>query len=262
MGARAIWKGSLKVGSTSIPVKLYAAIHEHDIRFHILQGATKSRVKQKIVTEEHRAVEKEDIRKGYEIEPGRFVIVEPKEIEQLKPKESRIVSFPRFVPISELPNEWYERPYYVGPDGDTQNYFALAEALDKRRELGIARWSMRGKSYVGALRVHDEYLTLIKLRYAEEVRSLSELEAPVGRQLDQKELHMAEQLVQALEGDFKPEEFRDEYRDRLAEFIEAKAKGKRPRLPKIAARRTRGSLEQQLAKSLAAMKRGKGKKVA
>jgi len=262
MTARAIWKGSLKVGSTTIPVKLYAAVQEHDVRFHILQDTTKSRVKQKIVTEKHRAVEKEEIRKGYEIEPGRFVIIEPKELEQLKPKESRIVSFSRFVPISQLPNEWYERPYYLGPDGESQNYFALAEALDKRGELGIARWSMRGKSYIGALRVYEDYLMLIKLRYSEEVRSVSELEAPAGRQLDQKELRMAEQLVEALEGEFKPEEFRDEYRDRLSEFIEAKAKGKRPRLPKITARRAGGSLEQQLAKSLAAMKRGREKKVA
>jgi DNA end-binding protein Ku len=103
---------------------------------------------------------------------------------------------------------------------------------------------------------------MMKLRYSEEVLSPSELPAPAARPLVQKELRMAEELIGALEGKFDPSEFRDEYRERLTEFIEAKAKGKHPRLPKISERRTVGSLGQQLEKSLAAMKRGREKKVA
>jgi len=262
MAARAIWKGELKVGSTTVPVKLYAAVQERDVHFDVLQNRTKSRVKQQIVTEEKKPVEKEAVRKGYEIEPGTFVIVEPQELQKLKPKESRLVSFPRFVSASAVGNEWYERPYWLGPDADTEKYFALAEALEKRNVLGIARWTMRGKSYVGALRVEEGYLALIKLRYAEEVLSARELPAPAGRALEPKELRMAEELIGALEGKFDATEFRDEYRDRLASFIQAKAKGKHPRLAEIKERRTDGSLDQQLAKSLAAMKRGREKKVA
>jgi DNA end-binding protein Ku len=121
---------------------------------------------------------------------------------------------------------------------------------------------MRGKSYVGALSVENGYLMLIKLRYAEEVLSPEDLPAPSGRPLEAKELHMAEELIGALESKFDPREFRDEYRDRLASFIQAKAKGKHPRLPEISERRATGSLDQQLAKSLAAMKHGREKKVA
>ena len=262
MVARAIWKGSLKVGSAAVPIKMYAAVQDRDVHFHVLQNKTKSRVKQEMVTEEREQVEKAQIQKGYEIEPGTFVIVEPSELQRLKPKESRTVDMRRFVAPSQLGNEWYERPYYLGPDGDAEKYFALVEALEKRNLVGIARWSMRGKSYVGALRVEDGYLMLIKLRYSEEVLSADDLPAPAGRDLDQKELRMAEELIAALEGKFEPTEFRDEYRERLAAFLQAKAKGKHPRLPQIKERETRGSLDQQLAKSLAAMKRGREKKVA
>jgi len=262
MAARAIWKGSLKVGSHTAPIKMYAAIQDRDVHFHVLQSTTKSRVKQEMVSADRTQVEKAEIRKGYEVEPGTFVIVEAAELQKLRPKESRIINMLRFVPATHLGNEWYERPYYLGPDGDAGSYFALVEALAKRNVVGIARWSMRGKSYVGALRAENGYLMMIKLRYFEEVLSSDELPAPTGGRLEPKELRMAEELIGALEGKFEPSEFREEYRERLTKFIEAKAKGHRPRLPHISERRTPGSLDQQLAKSLAAMKRGREKRVA
>jgi DNA end-binding protein Ku len=203
MAGRAIWKGSLRVGSVTVPIKMYAAVQDRDIHFHVLQRTTKSRVKQEMVRENEEEVEKAEVRKGYEIEPGTFVIVEPSELQQLKPKESRIVSMLRFVPRSQVGNGWYERPYYLGPDGDVGHYFALVEALEKRNVLGIARWSMRGKSYVGALSVENGYLMLIKLRYSEEVLSPEDLPAPSGRALEAKELRMAEELIGALHRSFK-----------------------------------------------------------
>jgi DNA end-binding protein Ku len=166
------------------------------------------------------------------------------------------------VPPSAISSEWYERPYYLGPDGDEEKYFALAEAIRNRQVTGIARWVMRGKEYVGAVLTYGDYIVLIRLRYAEEVLSRRELPAPSGRPLDTKELRMAEELVSALEGEFKPEEFHDEYRDRVMKFLEAKAKGRRPRLAAVKTRKTTGSVGDQLARSLAALKRGKGKKVA
>jgi DNA end-binding protein Ku len=255
MAARAIWKGELKVGAVAVPVKVYAAVQDTRVRFHVVQSKSKTRVKQEMVTEDHQHLGKADIRKGYEVESGRFVILAEEELQHLKPKESRTIGFARFVPPSAVGNEWYERPYYLGPDGDETNYFALAEALTRQDLIGIVRWSMRGKSYVGALRAEGGYLVLIKLRYSQEVLSDRELPAPEGRPLAQNELRMAEELVSALEGSFDPKEYRDEYRDRLQTFIEAKARGKSTRLPVIKERTTVASLDQQLAKSLAAMKR-------
>src|SRR5215212_6009469 len=127
MAARAIWKGELKVGSAGVPVKLFAAVQDRDVHFHVLQSKTKSLVKQQMVTQDQQALEKKDIRKGYEIEPGTFVILEEEELQRLKPEESRTIKLSRFVPPTALGNEWYERAYYVGPDGDEGEYFALAE---------------------------------------------------------------------------------------------------------------------------------------
>src|SRR5215831_7957324 len=122
MTARAIWKGVLKIESITVPVKLYAATQDRDVHFHVLENRTKSRVRQKMVTKDKEQVEKEQIRKGYEVEPGTFLIIEPRELQQLQPKETRVISFPRFVPISALGYEWYERPYYLGADGKVEEY--------------------------------------------------------------------------------------------------------------------------------------------
>lgn len=263
MAARAIWKGVLKVGSSRVPVKLYSAVEDRKVHFHVLGSETKTRVRQRMVRETGEEVAREDLRKGYEIEPGTFVVIEERELQELKPAESRDIETLRFVSPLEISTEWYERPYYLGPDDDEEEkYFALVSALEESDLAGVVRWSMRGKSYIGALMTEGGYLLLIKMRFAEEVLPAHELQAPGGPTLDPKELRMAQELVAALAGEFEPEEFRDEYRERVQTFVEAKAKGKHPRLPTVKDRPTGASLDDQLARSLAALKRGKEKKVA
>jgi len=263
MATRAIWKGILKIGSSAVPVKLYAAVEDRKVHFHVLQGQTKTRVKQRMVRETGEEVVREHLRKGYEIEPGTFVVVDDEELESLKPEESRDIETLRFVPSLQISNEWYERPYYLGPDEDDDlKYFALVDALKDSDLTGIMRWSMRGKSYVGALKAEDDYLALIKMRFTEEVLPVGALSAPSGPALDPKELRMAEELISALEGTFNPEEFQDDYRERVLTYVEAKASGKHPRLPTVKERRTDVSLNDQLSRSLAALKRGREKKVA
>ena len=263
MAARAIWKGVLRIGSSDLPVKLYAGVEDRDVHTHVLEGRTKTRVRQRMVRDTGEAVARAKIRKGYEIEPGTFVIVDEEELQQFKPKESRDIEALRFVPTSKIDNHWYERPYYVGPDDDEDpTYFALVDALQRTDLTGIVRWSMRGKSYIGALTTEGDHLLLIKMRFTEEVLHLRGLSLPEGPALDARELRMARELVSALEGAFEPEEFHDEYRERVRAFVEARAKGKHPRLPTIKERPTGVPLHAQLAKSLAALKRGREKKVA
>jgi DNA end-binding protein Ku len=164
VGARAIWKGVLKIGSSELAVKLYSAVQDRDVRFHVLQSRTKSRVKQDMVAPETgKKIAREDIRKGYEVEPGTFILIEDEELERLKPKPSRTINATRFVPPSVIGPEWYERSYYLGPESaaDQSKYLALAEALRNREVQGIARWSMRERSYVGALRAEGDYLVLV-----------------------------------------------------------------------------------------------------
>lgn len=260
MTARAIWKGVLKVGPSDLDVKLYAAIQDRKVRFHVLQNRTKSRVSQHMVRETGEAVARENLQKGYEVEPGTFVVLEDQELERLKPEESRDILAKRFVPPSELSNEWFERAYYLGPDDDVSKYDALVSALERSGETGVVRWTMRGKAYVGALTTYKGYLLLIKLRYVEEVLATRELPAPAGPALDAKELRMAQELISALEGTFEPQQFKDEYRQRVLEFVEAKARGKAPALPAIKERTVAASLDDQLARSLAAIKSPKGRR--
>ena len=258
MAARAIWKGELKIGSTRVPVKLYSAVTDRAVRFHILDDRHQMRIKQHMVNPESGdEVGNEEIQKGYELEPGRFVILTEDELKSLEPEPSREIEISEFVPPEEISQQWYERPYYLGPDGDQKSYFALAEALKKRGLEGVAHWVMRNKPYVGVLRAEGDYLMLVTLRNAQEVISARDLAKPTGPAPTQKELSMAKHLVSLMAGEFKPTDFKDEYRERVMEFIERKAKGHAPRLRAVKAKRKAGSLDSVLAKSLEALKKEK-----
>jgi len=256
MTARAIWKGELKLDSTKVPVKLYAAVKDQAVRFHILEQKSKTRVKQHMVEPDNgKEVPGEEIQKGFEVEPGTFVILKAEELEKLQPEASREIELTQFVPAQKIPPEFYDRPYYLGPDGDQTAYFALAEALKKKGKEGIAHWVMRKQPYVGALRAEDEHLVLFTLRRVEEVLSARDLPRPAGRAADKKELSMAKQLVELLQGEFDPNEYQDEYRARVMDFIEKKAKGHKPRLQLVKTKRKTTSLNSVLSKSIAALKK-------
>jgi len=258
MAARAIWKGSLKIDSTKVPVKLYAAVQDHTVRFHILDGKSKTRVKQHMVNAETGdEVPREEIQKGFEVEPGTFVILDQKELTELEPEASREIEITQFVAPENIPPEYYDRPYYLGPDGDQAAYLALAEALQNKEKEGVARWVMRKHVYVGALGAEDGHLVLFTLRNAEEVLSAKDLPKPAGRPPDKKELSMAKQLVELLKGEFDPKDYRDEYRERVMEFVEKKAKGHKPRLHLVKRKKKTTSLDKVLSKSIDALKKQK-----
>jgi DNA end-binding protein Ku len=257
MAARAIWKGDLKMGSAKVPVKLYSAAQDQTVRFHILDKKSKTRVKQHMVDESGKEVPNEEIRKGFEVEPGTFVILDEQELEKLEPEASREIEIAQFVAPKEIPPEYYDRPYYLGPDGDQSAYFALARALRNKEKEGVAHWVMRKQSYAGALRAEDDHLVLFTLRNAEEVLSAQDLPRPAGRAPDRKELTMAKQLVGLLEGEFEPGEYKDEYRQRVMEFIEKKAKGHAPKLHLVKTKRKAPSLDKVLSRSIETLRKEK-----
>ena len=258
MAARAIWKGNLRLDSTKVPVKLYSAVKDQTVRFHILDVKSKTRVKQHMIdADTGDEVSTDEIQKAFEVEPGTFVILEEKELESLEPEASRDIEVEQFVPPKEIPPEYYDRPYYLAPDGDSAAYFALAQALQNREKEGVVRWVMRKQPYVGAIRAEDDHLVLFTLRNAEEVLSAKNLPRPAGRAPDKKELNMAKQLVELLKGEFDPKDYKNEYRERVMEFVEKKAKGHKPKLRLVKSKKKAASLDKVLSKSIEALKKQK-----
>jgi DNA end-binding protein Ku len=256
MAARAMWKGDLKLGTTKVPVKLYSAVEDQTVRFHVLDDTAKKRVKQHMINPDSgEEVPTEEIQKGYEIEPGRYVILTEEDLERLEPTPSRDIQIAEFLPQNTISQQWYERPYYVGPDGDVKSYFALVEALTNKEREGIVHWVMRKKYYAGVLRAVEDYIVLFTLRDAKEVILADELTKPAGAAPTQKELAMATQLVEMLRGEFNPKAYKDEYRERVQEFIEKKAKGRAPRLKPVKAKKTTAALDSVLAKSIESLRR-------
>lgn len=257
MAARAMWKAELTIGKEKIPVKLYAGVQDRNVHFHLLHDKDEARVEQRLVDPEtDEPVPTEELRKGYETQPGTFVILEPEELAELEPEPSRAVEVTRFVPAGAIHHQWYERPYWLGPDGDTDAYFALVEALRNSEREGVARWVMRKRPYVAALRVEGDHLMLVALRHAGEVVLPSELKAPGGKDLDAREQKLAEQLVDALADHFDPAAYHDTYRERVQELVEAKAKGKKPKLHRPKTKKASDDLERALTASLARTAKG------
>lgn len=253
MATRSIWKGTIRLGDIAVPVKLYAAVEEKRVHFRLLHEKDKTPVMQEMVhPETNVVVPAEAIRHGYETEDGRIVILTDEEMKNLEPEPSRHIEIIRFLPGSAIDHWWYERPYFLGPDGDQESYFALTAALDATATVALTRWVMRNKEYFGALRLQARYPVLITLRHAEEVVSLAALKTPVGQEIDQKELALAEQLVAAMADTFEPRQYHDEYRERVMALIAAKASGKIIALRQAAPKKTTGDLKQALEASLRA----------
>jgi DNA end-binding protein Ku len=194
-------------------------------------------------------------KKAVAVDRGVYVLLTEEEQAALTPKPSRLISVEQVVAAGVVDERWFDRPYYLGPDGDDEGYFALAEALKKREAVGIAQWVLRNKRYVGALHASGGYLLLDTLRYAQEVVEVSAVAPAANRAPDKREIALAEQLIGALEDRFDASEFRDEYQDQLKGLLAAKAAGKVVRFPKAPKREHADSLVASLQASLKARRK-------
>jgi DNA end-binding protein Ku len=250
--ARAIWQGTLTIQKHQCAVKLYSAVVDPHVHFHLLHTRDHARLQQHMVDPEtKRPVPPDDTLKAFEVEPGLYVVLTSEDIDRSVPEANRDISVSRFVPLQAIDPQLFDRPYYLGPaDGAETDYFALAQAIDRKQCVGIASWVMRKHSYVGALVGEKGHLLLITLRHADEVIPLSELEPPQGRPLESKEKVLAEKLIDALSGHFQPVAYHDEYHERVRELVDAKRAGKKLKPKRVAPRRRAGSLASSLEASL------------
>jgi DNA end-binding protein Ku len=228
--ARAIWSGAISFGLVNVPVKLYTATSPKTVRFHQLSAKTGARIRQKRVDPSTgEEVPYEEIVKGYEITPDRYVMIEPEELEALDPKATKTVDIEEFVDLEEIDPIYYDHSYYLTPTaGGAKAYRLLLDAMRESGKVGIGRVVLRSKQQLCALRPTGEVLTLTTMLFGDEVLAsdrLDELDTIKDAEASDRELAMAQQLISSLSADFDPSRYHDEYRERVLELIERKAAG-------------------------------------
>jgi DNA end-binding protein Ku len=227
--ARSIWRGAISFGLVNVPVKLYSAVSKKTVRFNQLHDADGARIQQKrVCSKDGEEVPYENIVKGFEIAPDRYVVITPEELEAIDPAKTRSIDIEDFVDLEEIDPLYYEHPYYLVPDtGASKAYKLLLEALRETGKVAIARVVLRSKEYLVAMRPAGDVITMETMLFADELISadgLDELPDP-DVQATERELAMARQLIEAQATPFEPSKYRDEYRERVLELIERKAAG-------------------------------------
>jgi DNA end-binding protein Ku len=231
-----MWTGSISFGLVNIPVKVFTAVRHKEVRFHQLHDKDGGRIRQKRVCEvDGKEVAYDDISKGYEISPGNYVMIDPDELEKLNPKATRSIDIEDFVDLEDVDPIFYESNYYLAPDrGAAKPYGLLLEAMKKTGKVGIARMVMRTKQYLCAIRPKGEALVMHTLLYADEIVGVDEIEdIDKHSKPSERELTMAEQLVGSLSGKWKPDKYKDEYREQVEDLIKRKAEGQEIVVPEV-----------------------------
>jgi len=226
-----MWTGTIGFGLVTVPVKLYSAVDRKTVRFHQLSAKTGVRVAQKRVDPSSgEEVPYENVVKGYELAPDRYVVIEPGELEALEPKKTKTIEIEEFVDLSQIDPVYYDHPYYLAPGaGGAKPYRLLLETMRETNKVAIARVVIRSKEQLVAVRPMGEALGLATMLFADEVlpaERLDEVTEASEVKTTKRELDVAKQLVESLTGDFDATQFRDTYREAVLELIERKAQGK------------------------------------
>lgn len=231
-GTRPLWSGNLRLALVSVPVKLYAATQSGArISFHQVHEPSGKRVRYQKVVPGLGPIDTDEIVKGFELEKGRYVLIDPEEIEDLKLEAKKTLDLVQFVEQGEIDPIWFDRPYYVVPDGELaeEAYRVLRDALRSSKRLGLGQFVMRGREYVAAVKPCGSGLLLETLRFADEVRTAAPFFASVDDvEPDAELLDLAEELIGRKSAPFDPERFEDQYTRALRELVDAKAKRRKP----------------------------------
>lgn len=229
---RAIWTGSISFGLVNVPVRMVSAISEHKLHFHYVHAPDSSRIGyEKICKAEGKPVPDDEIVKAFEFEKGEYVYMTDEDFAAAAAESTRTIEIRDFVPAEEIDPVYFERTYYLTPqEGSEKVYSLLVRAMERSGLVAIAKYVMRDRQNLGALRVRDGALALERMYFADEIRRADEV-APDAVGVDDRELEMAGQLIESFTGSFEPEKYDDTYRDALCEIIRAKRKGEEVRVP-------------------------------
>ena len=234
--ARSIWSGALSFGLVNVPVKLYSAVSRKTVRFHQLNEGTGNRVAQKRVdSQTGEEVAYESIVKGYELGRDRYVVVRPDELDALDPERTRTIDIEDFVELSQIDPVYYDHPYYLVPDkGAAKPYGLLMEAMRRSGKVAIARVVLRSKEQLVAIRPAADVLLMETMIFHDEVvptDALDDLPVQGDLKASDREVAMAEQLIESLTSEFEPGKYHDQYREKVLDLIERKAEGEEIAVP-------------------------------
>jgi DNA end-binding protein Ku len=253
--ARSIWTGAISFGLVTVPVKLYSAVNRKTVRFHQLNATTGVRIQQKRVDPTTGdEVAYDDIVKGFEIGPDRYVIIEPGELETLDPKKTKTIEIEDFVDLSDIDPILYDHPYYLAPGaGGAKPYRLLLEAMRESGKVAIAKVVIRQKENLVAIRpMEGDVLGMATMIFADEIvdpERIDELDTAREVEINDRELSIAKQLVESLSGEFEPDKYHDTYREDVLALIERKAAGE-----EIAIQPAREEAEEPVPDLMAALK--------
>jgi DNA end-binding protein Ku len=234
MAPRAYWTGHLRLSLVNIPVKLYpATTSERRIELHQIHEPSGKRIRYQKIVPGVGPVEAEEITKGYEYEKGKYVIIDPKEIDDLKLQSKQTIELVRFVDEEAIDDRYYETPYYLLPDGDMadEGYTILHKALKDTGKIGIGQFILRGHGNIVAIKPFGKGLLLEVLRHANEIRAAEPLFKEINEvKVDKEALDLAKELVKRKAGKFEPEQLKDEYNEAVWELINAKLEDRAPEI--------------------------------
>jgi DNA end-binding protein Ku len=223
---RALWSGAITFGLVNVPVRLYSAVSEHKLHFNLVHEKDEGPIGyQKICKREDKPVPDKEIVKAFEFRKGEYVYLDDEDFAAARVEGYKTIDITDFVPSDQIDPVFFAHTYYVGPqDGAEKVYSLLVRAMEDSDLVAIAKFVMRDRQYLGALRVREGLITLEQLYFADEVRPVDDVK-PKRERVDKRELAMAQQLIDSFSGEWKPEKYEDTYRDALYDVIKAKRKG-------------------------------------
>lgn len=244
---KSIWKGSIGFGLVNIPVKLYSATQQSNLDLDMIDTRNMGKIHfQRVNEKTGREVKWEDIGKAYKLN-AKYILLDDEDFDNAAPEKSKIIEVKHFVDESEIDTIYYENSYYIEPEkSGLKAYALLREALTKTKKVGAAQFVMRTAEVLAVIKPLDKILVLSKIRFAEEIRSISEFNLPTAKSVKPEELKMAISLIDQYSGKFNIEKFKDEYSASLLKLIKAKSKGKKsaPKKVEVSRAKTQDLMEQ------------------
>lgn len=226
---RSIWKGALSFGLVNIPVRLYTASHDKELKFVMLHKKDQSEIRYaRMCKTEEKEVPWDEIVKGYEYEKGEYVVLQDEDFEKANLQKTKTIEILDFVKEDEIDSIYYTKPYFLEPDKNADSaYSLLREALVKSKKVGIARYVIRNREHLAVIKTYKDAIVLNQLRYYDEIVQPKQLELPSSKKAPPNELKMALELIDQRTATFKPEEYHDTYAKEIKEIIKKKAKGQK-----------------------------------